>query len=157
MRIVRDETSHTTRNRENVRPRAQGVGTRDSDRCKLRAASAPSRPDHCHFKAARAIEEEAVRLQADVRLSDAIHELQAECEGRMATGLSAGRSEMRGVLEWMAAIALMRLARDDRLNQLGLPTIKFSILISGRVLGMVGTPPARLRGVMVGRPFGDAR
>jgi hypothetical protein len=39
---------------------------------------------------------------------------------------------MRGVLEWMAVIALMRLARDDRLARFGLATIKFSILISGR-------------------------
>jgi hypothetical protein len=94
MRIVRDETSHTTRNRENVWPRPHGVGTRDSRPCQLRAASAPSRPDPCNFKADGAIEEGAVRSQAGVRLSDAARELQAECEGRMATGFSGGRSEM---------------------------------------------------------------
>jgi hypothetical protein len=92
-----------------------------------------------------------------VRLSDAVRELQAESEGKMATGLSGGRSEMRGVLEWMAVIALMRLGREDPLTQFGLATIKLSILISGRGFGMVGTPAERLRGLVVGRPFGDAR
>jgi hypothetical protein len=57
----------------------------------------------------------------------------------------------------MAVIALMRLAQDDRLTQFGLDTIKFSILISRRGFGMVGTPAERLRGLVVGRPFGDAR
>jgi hypothetical protein len=75
----------------------------------------------------------------------------------MAAGLSGGRSEMRGVLEWIAVIALMKLARDDRLTQFGLATIKFSILVSGRGFGMVGTPARRLRGLAVGKPFGDAR
>jgi hypothetical protein len=66
MRIVRDERSQGTRNRENLQFRAQEGGTRDSGRSKRRAASAPSRPDPSHFKAARAIEEEAVRSEAGV-------------------------------------------------------------------------------------------
>jgi hypothetical protein len=49
----------------------------------------------------------------------------------------------------MAAIALTRLAWDDRLTQFGLVTIKFSILISGRGFGMAGALARRLRGLMV--------
>jgi hypothetical protein len=64
---------------------------------------------------------------------------------------------MGGVLEWMVLIGLMRLARDDRLTRFGLATIKFSILISRRGFGTVRTPAQRLRGLVVGRPFGDAR
>jgi hypothetical protein len=94
MRIVRDETSQGKGNREDIRFRAQGVGTRNSGPSKLRTASAPSRPDPCNFKAARALEEGAVRSEAGVRLRDAVRELRAESEGKMATGLSGGRSEM---------------------------------------------------------------
>jgi hypothetical protein len=64
MLIVREETSHGARNRENVRFRAQGVGTRDFGCRELRAASAPSGPDPGNFKPARAVEEQAVRSQA---------------------------------------------------------------------------------------------
>jgi hypothetical protein len=57
----------------------------------------------------------------------------------------------------MTIIALMRLARDDRLTQFGLATIKFSILISRKGFEMVGTPAGRVRGLVVERPFGDRR
>jgi hypothetical protein len=82
VRIVRDETTDNPGERENVRFRGQGTAALNLGRCKLRAASAPNRHDPCDLNGACAVEENAVRSELAVRLTDAVREPRVESEAR---------------------------------------------------------------------------